>query len=52
VQILREDHGGTNGYSVQITGNVSACGGHDEDDDEHEDDEDNDHGEHEHGDDD
>jgi hypothetical protein len=54
VQILREDHGGTNGYSVQITGNVSACGGHDEDDDEHEDDEDNDHehGEHEHEDDD
>jgi hypothetical protein len=59
VQILREDHGGTNGYSVQIMGNVSACGGDDEDDDEHEDGEDNDHehgehehGEHEHGDDD
>jgi hypothetical protein len=53
VQILREDHGGLTGYSVQITGNVSACGSDDEDDDEDEDDEDDDddeHGDHEHGD--
>jgi hypothetical protein len=50
VQILREDHGGANGYSVQITGNVKACGDEDDDDDEHEDNDDDDHGDHEHGD--
>lgn len=49
VQILREDHGGATGYSVQITG-ISACSDDDEDDDEDEDheDEDHEHEDHEH----
>jgi len=50
VQILREDHGGLTGYSVQITGNASACGSEDEDDDDDDDDDDDEHGDHEHGD--
>jgi hypothetical protein len=44
VEVLREDHGGVTGYSVQITGTIKACS-HDGDDD---DDEDEDHENHEH----
>jgi hypothetical protein len=53
VQVLREDHGGFDGYTVEITGVPTACDD-DEDDDDHEDDdgdEDDDHSHH-HGDDD
>ena len=48
VQILREDHGGSTGYSVQITGKMKTCSDHeDDDDDEDEDrhDDDDKHGE-------
>jgi hypothetical protein len=51
VQILREDHGGADGYAVEITGVPKACSDDDEDDD---DDDDDDHGDddgHHHGDD-
>jgi hypothetical protein len=46
VQILREDHGGATGYSVQITGSINACSDDDEDDDEDEDHEHHEHDEH------
>lgn len=43
VQILREDHGGTNGYSVEIVGNADCADDDDgEDDDEDQDDGDED----------
>jgi hypothetical protein len=47
VQVLREDHGGSNGYTVQITGKAASCG--EEDEDEDEDDNHHEHGEHHHG---
>jgi hypothetical protein len=43
LQILREDHGGASGYSVEISGTTLAnCPTDDDEDDDHEDDDDED----------